>query len=36
VPWAVVEESRRDIRDGDTSEARGDNVTDRLKDLGYL
>lgn len=36
VPWAVVEGSRRDIRDGDTSEARGDNVTDRLKDLGYL
>jgi len=36
VPWAVVDGDRIDIQSGDISEAKGEQVEDRLKDLGYL
>jgi hypothetical protein len=36
VPWAVVDNERREIQSGETSEAKGEQIEDRLKDLGYL
>ena len=36
VPWAVRNGERREISVGKTSAAEGENVQDRLKDLGYL
>jgi hypothetical protein len=36
VPWAVIDGDRRDIQKGTISEAKGDMIQDRLKDLGYL
>jgi hypothetical protein len=36
VPWAVINGERRGIRAGDTSAATGEQVHDRLEDLGYL
>ena len=36
VPWAVRDGERREIRTGEISEAGGEQVQDRLKDLGYL
>lgn len=36
VPWAVVDDERREIVAGNTSSASGEQVQDRLKDLGYL
>lgn len=36
VPWAVVDGDRREIQSDDISEVQGEQVEDRLKDLGYL
>jgi len=36
VPWAVIDGDRRDVQQGSISEAKGETVQDRLKDLGYL
>lgn len=36
VPWAVLDGERREIRAGETSEAKGEQIQDRLRDLGYL
>jgi len=36
VPWAVVAGQRREIHEGETAEAQGRNVENRLEDLGYL
>jgi hypothetical protein len=36
VPWAVVDDERRKTRSGGTSQASGEQVQDRLRDLGYL
>ncbi|MBX0303031.1 hypothetical protein [Haloarcula salinisoli] len=36
VPWAVVEGDRREIVAGEINRAEGEQVQDRLKDLGYL
>ncbi|SFS06555.1 hypothetical protein SAMN05216559_3058 [Halomicrobium zhouii] len=36
VPWAVVEDERREIRTGETNEASGEQIQNRLEDLGYL
>jgi len=36
VPWAVTDDQRRDILEGEVSKAGGDNIQERLKDLGYL
>jgi hypothetical protein len=36
VPWAVLDGERREIRAGETSQAQGEQVQDRLEDLGYL
>jgi hypothetical protein len=36
VPWAVLDRERREIQRGETGEAKGEQVQDRLKDLGYL
>lgn len=36
VPWAVIDGPRRTVHDGGTTEADGDSVESRLKDLGYL
>jgi len=36
VPWAVLEGERREIHAAETGEAQGENVQERLKDLGYL
>lgn len=36
VPWAVLDGERREIRAGKTSAAQGEQIQDRLKDLGYL
>jgi hypothetical protein len=35
VPWAVLSGDRRVVTSGDTSAGVRDNVTDRLRDLGY-
>lgn len=35
VPWAVLDGPRRTIRSGDITEASGNDVEDRLKQLGY-
>ena len=36
VPWAVRDGERREIRVGETTEAKGEQIQDRLRDLGYL
>jgi hypothetical protein len=36
VPWAVIDGERRGVSTDDTSEATGEQVHDRLEDLGYL
>ena len=36
VPWAVLDGERREIRAGETGESKGEQIQDRLKDLGYL
>ena len=36
VPWAVVDGERREIRASSTSAATGENIQERLQDLGYL
>lgn len=36
VPWAVREGERREIRAGETNKAMGEQIQDRLEDLGYL
>lgn len=36
VPWAVVDDKRREIRGGEPNEAEAENIRERLNDLGYL
>lgn len=36
IPWAVLDGERREIHAGETTDASGEQVQDRLKDLGYL
>ena len=36
VPWAVIDGKRRNIQSEDISQAQGQQVQNRLKDLGYL
>jgi hypothetical protein len=36
VPWAVLGGKRRDVRTGETGQAQGEQIQDRLEDLGYL
>jgi hypothetical protein len=36
IPWAVLDGERREIRAGETSQAQGEQVQNRLEDLGYL
>jgi hypothetical protein len=36
IPWAVLDDPRRDIQSGRVSKATGEEVNDRLKQLGYL
>lgn len=35
VPWAVTEDTRRDVVSGSTTEAAAEEVNERLRDLGY-